>query len=52
VCTIDGKDLEGLPAQISNPARNICRLAIPGIGSGIPKRSEPGLADGKLFQST
>jgi hypothetical protein len=51
VCAIDGKNLEGLPVQISNPARNICRLSIPRIGDGIPKCSEPGLAYGKLFQS-
>jgi len=52
VCAIDGKNLEALPVQVSNPARNIRRLAIPGIGNGIPKCSEPGLAYGKLFQST
>jgi hypothetical protein len=51
VCAIDSKDLETLPVQVSNPARNICRLAIPGIGNGITKCSEPGLVYWKLFQS-
>jgi hypothetical protein len=51
VCAIDGENLENLPVQISNPARNIRRLTIPGIGSGIAKCGKPGLADRKLFQS-
>jgi hypothetical protein len=51
VCAIDGKNLEILPVQVSNPAGNICRLTIPGIGNGIPKCSEAGLTNGKLLQS-
>src|SRR5690348_13508752 len=51
VSTIDGKDLESLPIQVSNPARNIGRPAIPGHDVGIPINSEPGLAHRKLFQA-
>jgi hypothetical protein len=52
VCAIDGKNLESLPVQVSNPARYIRRLTIPGIGNGIPKCREPRLAYWKLFQFT
>jgi hypothetical protein len=50
VGTIDREDLEILPVQVSNPARNIRCLAIPGRGMGISKRSQPGLVDRKLLQ--
>ena len=50
VRAIDGEDLETLSVQVSYPARNICCLAIPRVGDGIPIHSKPGLPCWKLFQ--
>ena len=51
VRAIDRKDLEILAVEVSDPAGNIRRLAIPGIGNGIAKGRETSLAYRKLFHS-
>jgi hypothetical protein len=50
VRAIDGKNLENLFVYVSNPARNIRSLTIPGVGNGIAKCGKPGLARRKLSQ--
>ena len=47
---IDCEDLEILSVQVSDPARNVPGLAIPGIDDGISICGEPGLALRKLLQ--
>src|SRR5580700_2166127 len=47
---INRKYLELLPVHVSYPARDICRVSIPGIDYGIPVNGKPGLARRKLSQ--
>src|SRR5580658_9047573 len=47
---IDRKDLERLSVDISNPARNLCRLAIRSSHDWIPVGGEARLAGRKLLK--
>src|SRR5262249_20225274 len=50
VCAIDGKPLD-LPAPPPpNPARDVCRLAIPGVHHRIAIGREPRFAFGKVIE--
>jgi hypothetical protein len=49
VCTVDGKDLESLIIDISDPARDVGSFTIPGIDHGILVCGEARLASWKLF---